>query len=868
VTIPTTGPGGRFAASLLRAVGIGHEFTARIDSLEWRWARPDLLAAGILLLVPIGWWIIRRHRARMPWLSPRLRGWLSACRIGALAVLVFILGGPYLVLEEEQERRPAVAIVLDVSASMETPVGPLSPGRIQAVVAAIGREPPAAGEAAAIESAALEIAPWPRSRLVAELLAAQSPTTLRQLADRFDLRRYDVAAGVRRRPDADDDRSRTADGRDASRRSATGGGQPLDTFDTALGTALERAMDDASDRRLAGIVLLTDGRSTIGPEPEAVLRRAAEASAGVPRAPVFTVPIGSPVPPDDLVVTDVLAPPEATLDDTITITAGVSCVGFAGRPVTVELRGPSGELLETRSITIPGGDASPDGDAAVRATDDFRGEVSFSWKASRIGTSLLEVAVVPEASEAVEENNTARVWVDVSDRRTKALVLDHVPRWDMRFLDHAIRRDTGFEPTLRITGGSDSSSLPRTAEEWAAWDLVLLGDVPADLFDSERQRGLVEAVQERGIGVVFQPGPNHLPRAYRGAALAELFPVDIDWTAGDGSAFVEAADFKPLRLSVTPRGAMHPAFALGGDGSRNRERWSEMPAFFRAAAAVAPRPAATVLADVEAPGTTADSSGGRDGRDPLVLVAEAPSGSGRVAWIGTDETFRWRRDVGDALFWRFWGQALRSVARREDRPADASWMAVSPRMVEPGSPVSVELSLVTDAAEPDGQAGEAASARRRPVEAAFQPVTIHPGDGIPLELKPAGRPGLYAGSFTPDAPGRYEVRHLSGRPEGRVLAGAVVVERPRRERRIVSVDREGLRSLADLSGGDMVEIEAFSSIPYRLDEASTSLFSGEAGRPPGRTRLEDDVWDTWPVLLVLVGLLCADIAIRRLTGSS
>ena len=189
-------------------------------------------------------------------------------------------------------------------------------------------------------------------------------------------------------------------------------------------------------------------------------------------------------------------------------------------------------------------------------------------------------------------------------------------------------------------------------------------------------------------------------------------------------------------------------------------------------------------------------------------------------------------------------------------------------MVEPGSPVSVELSLVTDAAEPDGQAGEAASARRRPVEAAFQPVTIHPGDGIPLELKPAGRPGLYAGSFTPDAPGRYEVRHLSGRPEGRVLAGAVVVERPRRERRIVSVDREGLRSLADLSGGDMVEIEAFSSIPYRLDEASTSLFSGEAGRPPGRTRLEDDVWDTWPVLLVLVGLLCADIAIRRLTGSS
>jgi len=868
------GPDGTFLAGLLKSIGVGHALTARIESVEWHWARPDLLVAGSLLLLPAAWWIVRRHRERMPWLSPRLRAWLSACRIGALGLLVFILGGPFLVLVEEVERRPAVAILLDVSQSMETPVGMLPATRIPGITASIGRQPPATEDTAAIESIREELAPWTRSKLAEELLASHEPTTLRQLADRFDLRRYDVAAGVRRR-EASDGQDPTAPAANAE--TPTTDDRPLETFDTAIGVALERAMDDASDRRLAGIVLVSDGRSTVPPDPEAVVRRAAEASAGVPRAPVFTVPVGAFVPPRDLIVSDLLAPPEAALDDTITVAASVSCVGFAGQSITVELRDAAGTVLDSRPIAIPNanpagspGTASDEKDRAdAGARSAFRADVSFSWKAERIGTTLLEVAIPAEAGEAVDDNNSATVSVDVSDRKTKVLVLDHAPRWDVRFIDHAIRRDTGFEPTLRITTSTDdeSATIPRTVDEWSAWDLVLVGDVPPELLDTERQRGLVEAVQARGTGVVFQPGPDFLPRSYRGEPLAELFPVEIDGTAGDGSAFIEAADFKPLRLSITPRGAMHPAFALGGDASRNRERWSEMPSFFRAAAAVSPKPAATVLAEVEAPGTGGGSIPGRDGRDPIVLVAEAPSGSGRVAWIGTDETFRWRRNIGDPLFWRFWGQALRSAARRDDRAADASWLSVSPRTVEPGSAVSIELNLVRNETGPDPRSG-AATAGRRPVETGSQRVAINPGSDLIVDLKAGGRPGLYTGTFTPEAPGRYEVRHLSGADGEPELVGELVVDTPRRERSTVSVDREGLRSLADLTGGDMVEIESFSSIPYRLDERFAAASPGEPAGAERQSRLEDDVWDTWPVLALLVTLYCIDVGIRRLSGLS
>jgi hypothetical protein len=72
------------------------------------------------------------------------------------------------------------------------------------------------------------------------------------------------------------------------------------------------------------------------------------------------------------------------------------------------------------------------------------------------------------------------------------------------------------------------------------------------------------------------------------------------------------------------------------------------------------------------------------------------------------------------------------------------------------------------------------------------------------------------------------------------------------------VDREALRSLADLSGGAVIEMADFSTIPYKLTKTAVEA----------RTSLEDEIWDTWPVLLLLVGLYCLDVGIRRLSGSS
>ena len=803
-------------ASLARAAGIGHELASRVDAAEWHWARPWVAWIGFACLVPAGYWICRRHAERLPWLAPRLRRVLDVCRIGVLGLLVFVLAGPFLRLDERIVERPVVALIVDESASMDLPVGRLPAAGIGAVARALGLDAPE-GEGAA-DSLVESIGRMSRREFLAALESARPEGLLGDHADAWELRRYAVARRAERIAEP-------AEG--------AGGATPeAERADTALGEAIGMAIDDASDRVLGGIVLLTDGRSTVGVEPLDAVRRAAEASGGQPRAPVIAVPIGAAEPPVDLAVAEVLAAPEVTLDDTVAVVATVQSSGLARREVVVELVS-EGIVVATADLVLR----------------DGRQTVSLPWHATLAGTRRLTVRVAAEPGEITAANNAVEVSVEVTTRKVRVLIVDAAPRWDLRFLDHAVRRDTGFEPTVIVAGparaapdgGGATTATPADPEGWARHDLVLLGDVaPSDLPPAS-QEALVKAVEERGVGVLFQPGGEHLPRAYAGQPIERLFPVEVDRAAGGGSGTVESADFKPFRMRVTARGAMHAAFAISGDAVRNRAVWSGMPPFFRVAAARVAKPAATVLAEVDRPA-------GMAGDGPVPLVVEAPAGRGRVAWIGTEETFRWRRNVGDALFWRFWGQAMRSVARRDDRPTDADWLVLTPSRCEPGSPVFVELNLVDD--------------RRRPVEAALQTVAVRDAAGgvsaaeRNVELRPAGRPGFYRGSFVPDAPGNATVAFARG---GRTaLSADLVVAEPTRERADPAVDRETLRALADLTGGAVVEAGEMATIPERLSARVVET----------RRRVDDDVWDTWPVLALLVGLYCTDIAVRRLSGLS
>ena len=64
-----------------------------------------------------------------------------------------------------------------------------------------------------------------------------------------------------------------------------------------------------------------------------------------------------------------------------------------------------------------------------------------------------------------------------------------------------------------------------------------------------------------------------------------------------------------------------------------------------------------------------------------------------VSWL-------WRQNVGDRFFYKFWGQAIRFVARTEDAGKKKSWIEIKPVRAQPGEDATVELRAYTEGGAP------------------------------------------------------------------------------------------------------------------------------------------------------------------------
>ncbi|HTU24965.1 MAG TPA: hypothetical protein VMF30_06185 [Pirellulales bacterium] len=827
----------------LKLLGISDEVAGNFAHAELRWGHGELAAIGLALLLPAAWLITRRQRRNLPHVSPRARNALSVCRIGVLLLLVMVLGAPYLHTEETLDLKPLVALIVDDSASMSLPAGPFDPAEARALAKIVApaassqsTATPAAPDDAADVAWRKQLNAMSRGEMLTAFLRSWRASIFEPLADKFALKVYRVARHVRPTTLAD-----LAADTEKSKPSAA------ETNETDLGGAIRHVIDDAPGRRIAGIVLATDGRSTTWPDPIAVARSLVDLSPDRSPAPVFAVPIGSERPLADVAVVEISLPAEVAKDDTVSATVTLASQGFDGRKVAVELHDGDGPALSTAETTLAAG---------------RRQSVLLNYHATEAGNRLLRATVAPLAEETVAANNSATAHVRVGREPARLLYLEGTPRWDFRFLDHALRRDKAMNTTFVVESQLEADAVPaemmpevaglsKVPARWAENHVVLLGDVSPRLLPPGEQRALVKAVEEDGLGLVVQCGTRHMPWDFVGSPLAAILPMTFDAASpvssdpgadpaaspSDGAApsgvthGLPAPIFAPFRMLVTPAGATHPAFAITGNISQDRALWSGMPEFFWAAPGSRLKPAATRLADIQPAG----------GKEKLPILAEQVVGRGRVLVVGCDETFRWRRNVGDRIFYRFWGQALRHVARKPAADGQLSWLEVEPQTVEPGTPVSIDLYAVDEA--------------RQPIAADSASVAITaPGRKETVRLERIGEAGHFHGSWTPEELGVLNVA-FDGGPSARLTA-TVEVASSHRELALVDVDRAALETLAEVSGGELIEPAGLAELPDRL-----------AGETVHQARpYEDDLWDNWLTLLLLAGLYCADVGIRRVLG--
>jgi hypothetical protein len=280
-----------------------------------------------------------------------------------------------------------------------------------------------------------------------------------------------------------------------------------------------------------------------------------------------------------------------------------------------------------------------------------------------------------------------------------------------------------------------------------------------------------------------------------------------------------------------------------------RSIWDELPRLPWVLAG-RPKPAATVLATVAGPG--GDDVGS-------AVIAAQPYGLGKVLWIGTDGTWRWRFRVGDAYHHRFWGQTVRWAASGKLAAGNrlVRFGPDRPRVAE-GDTVRLEARFADEAP----LVGPDLLVAARVFKAQAKPTNEQAVAVVPLRAV-IDQPRAFEGNLPPLSEGAYVVRldvpQLADalRAEGAPPEAALeVAPRETSERVELAAAREPLDHLASITGGAVCP-----------DAEADSLLKHLQGRTVVRARtIETSLWDRPYAMGLFFALLTIEWLARKKVG--
>jgi hypothetical protein len=611
--------------------------------------------------------------------------------------------------------------------------------------------------------------------------------------------------------------------------------------ETAIGDALNRVMNETRGQHVAGIVLVTDGRSNAGAlSPQAVARR-----LGARGIPLYTVGVGNPDEPKDIALVDIQCPEVVIAGDVLPVKVSVKSQGFEADEAHVEMTAKlDDETVRSEPVELQGSGA--------------RQDVSIRVKPERPGEYTLAVEIPPRPGELIQDNNRLAKRIRVIDKKIKVLYVDALPRWEFRYLRWGLIRDRNMEAqTYQVSadpefpqdcspGMEPLTAIPATREELFQYHVIILGDVdPADLGD-DRMKLIREFVEDYGGGLLVIAGQHFMPRAYAGTPLEPLLPIVIE--PGDELTASTGPLTEAYRPKLTFDGQRHPVLQLENDPEQNLELWTGrghyapgLPGFYWYYRPRDRKKTAEVLAVHPDALTTR--------QEPVPIFAVQIAGAGACFYAGSDEVWRWRAGVGDRWTYRFWKQAV-------------SFLSTGRLLKSKRFGITTDKSLY-DLGEKIQITAEVNDRNLKPSQEETQAAFLEGPDGQVEKVemtRPPHTQGRYEATRAASKVGAYKVWIAAGpnpaKPEpGEELAMRVFqVQVPVLEKSDPKMDEESLRKMAAITHGRYFPLQEAASLP----EAVGTI------REVSEVRVsERELWDRWWVILVVTGLLGTEWVFRK-----
>jgi hypothetical protein len=781
---------------------------------ELFWARPvsngimiAAFAAVVLLTIFLYW----RRQGLPTW----VRITLAATRLVVLGLIVAFLFEPTATVTQTHTEKRRLPVLIDVSESMSVKDQRKRSEDVGDAAAALGILPLSSTPEEANRTAmALSdkqrgaVAGASRLDLATNLLSNSAKPMLESLGEDLDISYHAFGANLRQ----------LGDGKHGGAASLTA--LKADAPETSITSALETVARTERGAPLAGIVMLTDGLDTSSRRVEEVAH-----DLGVRGIPVYTVPVGI-ADPDDVSIRNVIMQEVAFTGDKVPVRVQIQSKGYEKRvtDLTVLL---DGRGVARKRVTLEGG-------------LQFE-EVFFNVDVAEKGAVRIEVAIEPFADESTAANNRVKRSIRVVNEKINVLCIEGSARWEYRYLSAMLKRDprinatfiaTRAQPELAQNSSEFIAKFPEDPEEAFAYDLVILGDVDPAFFSRESFQRLEELVRERGGSLLMLCGARHAPVSYAGTPLERMLPVTFDpagtWEDVNDSVY-------PV---LTPEGRSSLVMTLENDREQNDLLWSRVAPLDRIPPLLAPRPGATVLAELS-------DSQARTERYPL--VAWQRYGAGKCMMMASDRLWLLRFKTGDKYHWRVWSQCIQFLTLSRLMGEHKRIRIETDRATYPvGGQVMLYANLLDDNFEPLSQPGfevEVSALGDDGSASTTQRVTLRPD---------VSTPGLYEGYFSPSRAGGYLV---AASANDRTLSNATEFQVTDIKPELANTDMQldHLRRIADLSGGACLSTLELQKLPslLNLEPHATTI------------RTQHPLWNLGLIIWLLAGLVGFEWILRR-----
>jgi hypothetical protein len=750
--------------------------SAAVSLGNGRWIGWAVLALVVLTVATV--WSYGRATARYPRL-------LAGLRAALLGLILLAILDPAVRLSIRTPTRPSVLVLFDDSASMALRDGRSADADVRRALIAQDLLNPSRG----------------LDQPVPGNLRPSTPSRVELVRAAFANRRLDLLGRL---------------GRDADvRLSAFGQTDGLTDLDavaqltgagpsTPLGDAVRDLLARGRGQPVAAVVLVTDGQSNAGSSP-----LAAAAAAGAGGVPLLIYGVGLS-DARDVVVSDVFAPDVAFVKDDVPVTVRLRGVGLAGQVGHLVLK-LGDQVVDQKDVTFDGGEQTETLHAVPTVAGAFP----------------LTASIAPRPDEATAANNSAATRLRVVDGKLKVLLVDSAPRWEFKYLQAALLRDRRVSLTCLleqadpVTAGTSPYVAAFPADKsglFDHYDLVILGDVDPAGFSAEQADAISAFVDQFGGGLLVLPGKRFGIAGYGGTPLGKLLPVD--------PATGKTTDAtRPIPLRRTPDGERSPTLKLAEDPRDSDAAWAALPPVYWDLPAVAKPGAETLLVD------PAD--------DTLAVMAVQPYGRGQAMYVGTDNTWRWRRGVGDRVYAAFWGQVVQRLAlphllgesRHAQVATDRPTYAIGDRVTVTAHVYGSGFAPLAEPAVPGT-------------------LTVA-GRTTPLVLSAvADEPGVYRGQFVATAAGEGAFRlDRDAKAEASFAVAATS-----RELAETSMNEPLLRQMAAASGGAFFREEDL----FRLPDAVKARAADAAV-----STVDVALWSTPAYFLLMVAVATAEWIVRR-----